>query len=296
MRFHFQKNPWDLHICIGSALSLSALMLLLDRGSLLSIVLVSFVPGYLFVAVLFPGIGEIEWVERLALSFGLSVAVDFFVGLLLNLLPSGIHRTTLLAAILTYTVGVGSLAYWRRFQLPVSSRLAAHVNLELISWRKASQLDKVLNATVAGSIVVALAAMTYVALAPRPSVQSTEFAIFGPTGGTSGYPIQLNVSQDGTVILYVVNHENADVNYTVRVDLVGEVLVYNATAGYNETVEANRTAWSWFNFSLQNEANWTRPYDFRIGAVGLWKVQFLLFQDGNLFSFRDELHFYVRVT
>src|SRR2546428_8627120 len=112
VRFHFQKNPWDLHICIGSALSLSALMLLLDRGSLLSIVLVSFVPGYLFVAVLFPGIGEIEWVERLALRFGLSVAGDFFLGLPLDLLPSGIHRTNLLAAILTHNVRGRFLTYF----------------------------------------------------------------------------------------------------------------------------------------------------------------------------------------
>src|SRR2546427_9768913 len=91
VRFHFQKNPWDLHICIGSALSLSALMLLLDRGSLLSIVLVSFVPGYLFLAVPFPGIGRLEWAARLAVSFGFSVAVDFFLGRLLNLLPSRIR-------------------------------------------------------------------------------------------------------------------------------------------------------------------------------------------------------------
>src|SRR2546428_10870483 len=101
VRFHFQKNPWDLHICIGSALSLSALMLLLDRGSLLSIVLVSFVPGYLFVAVVFPGIGGNEWGEKVAPRFGLNVAVDFFVGLLLNLLPSRIPPTTPLAAIPT---------------------------------------------------------------------------------------------------------------------------------------------------------------------------------------------------
>src|SRR2546422_1146762 len=131
VKFHFQKNPWDLHICIGSAVSLSALMLLLNRGSLLSIVLVSFVPGYLFMAVLFPRLGEVDWVERLALSLRLSVAVDFFVGLLLKLIPSGINRTTLLVAILIYTIGLGSLAYWRRVQLPGSSRLSGQVNLQL---------------------------------------------------------------------------------------------------------------------------------------------------------------------
>src|SRR2546426_10623530 len=91
VRFHFQKNPWDLHICIGSALSLSALMLLLDRGSLLSIVLVSFVPGYLFVAELVSGSRGIQGGQKLALRFWLNVGVHFFLCLPGEPFASRIH-------------------------------------------------------------------------------------------------------------------------------------------------------------------------------------------------------------
>ena len=85
-------------------------------------------------------------------------------------------------------------------------------------------------------------------------------------------------------------------NYTVRVDLVGVLVVYNATSGFNETVEANRTTWSAFSVALADGQNWTGTYAFRINFTGLWKVQFLLFKDTDFLSAYMELHLYVRVT
>ena len=53
---------------------------------------------------------------------------------------------------------------------------------------------------------------------------------------------------------------------------------------------------STFNLSLADGRNWTQPDTFQINDTGLWKVQFLLFKDGDFsFAYR-ELHLYVRVT
>ena len=73
-------------------------------------------------------------------------------------------------------------------------------------------------------------------------------------------------------------------------------IVYNATSGFNETLELNRTTWSTFNVTLADGRNWTQPYTFQINDTGLWKVQFLLFKDGDFSSAYRELHLYVRVT
>jgi uncharacterized membrane protein len=86
------------------------------------------------------------------------------------------------------------------------------------------------------------------------------------------------------------------VNYTTRIDLVGVRIVYNTTAKANETVELNRSTWSWFNVTLAAGANWTQPYTFSIRFLGLWKVQFLLFKDGAFSSAYRKLHLYVRVS
>ena len=73
-------------------------------------------------------------------------------------------------------------------------------------------------------------------------------------------------------------------------------LVCGATPRSDETVEVNRTTWSTFNVTLADRGNWTRPYTFQINSTGLWKVQFLLFKDGDFSSAYRELHLYVRVT
>jgi predicted CopG family antitoxin len=84
------------------------------------------------------------------------------------------------------------------------------------------------------------------------------------------------------------------VNETVRIDLVGVQIVYNATSGFNETVEVNRTTWSTFPVTLADGRNGTRPYTFRVKHVGLWKVPFLRFKDGDVSSAYRELHLRIR--
>src|SRR5207249_11152276 len=133
----------------------------------------------------------------------------------------------------------------------------------------------------------------YVVFTPRPEEPFTEFYILGPSGSASGYPTNLNVSQTGSITLAIANHEHSGVSYSVRIDLVGVQLFRNATSGYNETVEVNRTTWFTFTVTLANGQNWTEPYSFSIDYPGLWKVQFLLFRDGDFASSYRELHLYV---
>ncbi len=296
MRLHFQEKPWDLYAAVGYTVVMAAVLLALNVGNVLAILVVLFVPGYVLVAALFPRNTEIDWIERIALSFGLSIAVVPLLGLLLNFTPWGIRFAPIVATILVFTVGVGYAAYWRRMREPPDRRLAASITLGLPEWKEYSTLDKGLTFALAASIVVAAGTLTYVVLTPRPGETFTEFYLLGPGGNASGYPTNLTVNGTGRVIIGVVNHEAATVNYTVRVDLVGVRIVYNATAGFNETVEVNRTTWSSFPLTLADGQNWTRPYTFSIATVGPWKVQFLLYKDGDFSSAYRELHLYVRVS
>ena len=165
----------------------------------------------------------------------------------------------------------------------------------LPEWDAYSTVDKGLTVALAGSIVVAGSTFAYIVLTPRPGETFTEFYILGPGGNASGYPTNLTVNETGGVIIGVVNHEAAAAIYTVRVDLVGVRIVYNATAGFNETVEVNRSTWTWLNLTVADGANWTHPYSFSIAYVSLWKVQFLLFKDGDFSNAYRELHLFVRV-
>jgi uncharacterized membrane protein len=272
------------------------LLLIIRTDNPLAAFLVLFVPGYVLVAALFPANLDIDWVERLALSLGLSIAVVPLLGGLLVFTPWGISFTPVMVSIAVFTLGLGLTAYWRRMRLPAEQRLAVTLSIRLPAWREYSVLDKVLTIALGASLATAVITLTYIGFTPRPPEAFSEFYILGPGGNASGYPTALNVTQTGTVIMGIANHESANVNYAIRVDLVGVRIVYNTTSKSNETFEVNRTAWSRFNITLANGNDWTQPYAFRINYVGLWKVQFLLFKDGNSSKAYREFHLFVRVT
>lgn len=295
MRLNFQETPWDLYASAVYTSVMAAVLLALGVGDLVAILLILFVPGYVLVAAFFPRSTEIDWIERIALSFGLSVAVVPLLGLILNFTPWGIRFAPIVSTITVFTLGVGCAAYWRRLHTPTNQRLSLTVELSLPDWRGYRALDKGLTVALAASIVVAGGTLAYVALTPRPGETFTEFYILGPGGNASDFPTKLNVYQNGSVILGVVNYEGTTLNYTIRIDLVGVRIIYNATSGINETVEVNRTTRSTFNVTLANGQNWTQPYTFQINSTGLRKVQFLLFKDGDFsFPYR-ELHLFVRI-
>ncbi len=301
MRLRFQVKPWDLYAAVGYAAIMAAVLLVLNVGNLAAVLLVVFVPGYLLVALVFPGMTEggkpeISWVDRIALSLGLSIAVVPLLGLLLNFTPWGIRFSSIVLTTTLFAIGVGYAAYWRRMRLPAERRLSLTVEVGVPNWNEYAGVDKVLTFALAASIVVAGGTLAFVVLAPRPGETFTEFYILGRGGNASAYPTNLTVNETGHVIVGVNNHEGASVNYTLRIDLVGVRIVYNATAGFNETVEVNRTTWTWQNLTVADGANWTEPYAFSIPKAGLWKVEFDLYKDPDLVNVYRVLHLYVTVT
>ena len=84
--------------------------------------LVLFIPGYLLVSTLFPRNDEIDAVERIALSIGLSICIVVFVGLCLNYTPWGIRLGTILLALSAFILVFTALSAYRRIHVPESER------------------------------------------------------------------------------------------------------------------------------------------------------------------------------
>jgi len=80
--------------------------------------LVLFFPGYSLTAALFPRKDDLDVIERIALSFGLSIAIVPLLGLALNYTPFGIRLLPVLITLSGFIIGVSILAYIRRFALP----------------------------------------------------------------------------------------------------------------------------------------------------------------------------------
>jgi uncharacterized membrane protein len=80
---------------------------------------VLFIPGYVAVEALFPKGRELDGIERLALSVGLSLALVPLVGLLLNYTPWGIRLDPIMVSLTILTIGLALVAFVRRFRLSV---------------------------------------------------------------------------------------------------------------------------------------------------------------------------------
>ena len=240
----------------------------------------------------------LDWTERSALSIGLSIAVVSLVGLLLNLTPSGIRLEPLVLVLLLVTVLAGLVALGRRIKLPIEDWPSPALKRNG-TWGGLPRVDKGLTLVLAASIVFAGAVVVDIAITPRPLERFTQFFILDGEGGINQYPRNLAVSENGTVILVLVNNESVEAHYTIRIDLVGVEVVRNITGGFNETVERNRTGLASFEVTLPDRGTWQRPFTFNISASGLWRTEFLLFGDGD-FSHWDHyplvVELYVRVS
>lgn len=78
--------------------------------------LVLFAPGYVLVSALFPKEDELDGIERLALSIGLSICVVVFIGLGLNYTPWGIRLKPILLSITAFTLIFTAITAFRRMK------------------------------------------------------------------------------------------------------------------------------------------------------------------------------------
>jgi len=296
MRIRFQSVPWDLYGLVIYAVVVSAVLLAAGSGNLLGALLTVFVPGYLAAAALLPRRGQADVLLRIALSVGLSLALVAFLGVVLNFTPWGITLASVTTGILLVSVLLAAVAYYRRMAVPADARLGLSLDMQLARWSEYSLIEKLLAVILVAVLIVAVPLLGYAFTKPRPSAPFTELYLLSPTGNFTGYPSQLNVSQPGTLEVVVANHEAQAVNYTLRVDLVGVRIVYNATSRTNDTVELNRTTWTWDNRSLGDGDAWTQTYTFTISAAGTWQIQFVLNRDGDLTTAYREAAFLVTVS
>ncbi len=88
---------------------------------ILGLPLVLFLPGYALIAALFIRKDDLDGIERIALSFGLSIAISPLLGLGLNYTPFGIRLTPILIVLSVFTIALAIGARVRRSGIPDSN-------------------------------------------------------------------------------------------------------------------------------------------------------------------------------
>lgn len=80
-------------------------------------IFVLYLPGSSLIELLYPKPGELNQLERLALSIGLSLALVPLVGLILNYTPWGIRLDPIFIFLSLLTIGLASGAVYRKFTI-----------------------------------------------------------------------------------------------------------------------------------------------------------------------------------
>jgi uncharacterized membrane protein len=283
------KQNWDLIAIVALSALLVVIIYLVPVDALriaLGLPFILFFPGYALLAFLFPERKSLDLIERVALSFGLSIAITPLIGFGLNFTPFGIRLEPILASLGAFDAAFCALAWWRRGTvaepyLPFS--LDQVRALARSSLSGGTKLDRALTVILVIAIAASLITLVYVVAVPRQGESFTEFYILGPGGMAADYPHNLTVGQNASIIVGVANHEHREVSYTAQLWLI------NSTFINNQTVVHKMYYFDSITVTLPHvepvlEGSWTpqwqQHYNFSVAVPGDYKMWFFLFMDG----------------
>jgi uncharacterized membrane protein len=250
----------------------------------------------------------LEGIERTALSFGLSIAVVPLIGLGLNYTPWGIRLTPVVISLAIFTILMAAAAYWRRMSLPVEERFSIQFRDTISNWKgeiladDKGRLDKALTIILIITILLSIVALVYVIVTPKQGEKFTEFYILGPGGKAYDYQTIVQAGNSSTVIVGVVNHEYALVNYTMSIS-INNTPVNNTLMNTTAFNDNSRRDFPFIypimsmNLTLQHNETWEKPVSYVLNHTGdRQKLEFLLYREGNFTSSYRDLHLWVNVS
>ncbi len=250
--------------------------------------MVLFVPGYALIAALFPGKGDIDAIERTALSFGSSLAVSPLIGLALNFTPWGIRLEPIVVCLTVFTLACALAATYRRRELKPEERFTAEFGKTWINARTKlfpqgeGRLDRTLTVILLLSIIASVAVLAFVIAVPRQGEKFTEFYILGPDGKAESSPDSFLPGESKPVIVGIVNHEYRNVTYD---------LVIALNDSNNITQLDSR------QLELADNQTWRETVPLSPDHQGTdMEIQFLLYADGHMTAPYRDLHLWVSVT
>jgi len=303
-KIEIRETPYDLLLCVGLALLLVALIAFFPDSlarQILGLVFVLFLPGYAATAALFPENDQIDGIERTALSFGLSIAIVPLIGLALNFTPWGIRLDPIMASVSGFILLASAVGWYRRIRLPTDERFAIVVDFKM-DFRGMPMVDKLLTIGIVIMLVASVVVLAWAITTPRTGERFTQLAILGPGGMATDYPRDLTVGQQGTVLLSVKSFEHQPINYSMVIGLT-------TAADANFEIVENSIDWDQShaltphvaiaqNFSLVHLDYYNQTFNFTVTAPGTWKLQFLLFTEGQPISQDSyrEVHLWLNVT
>lgn len=224
----------------------------------------------------------IDGIERVALSFGLSIAIVPLIGLVLNFTPWGIRLVPIVVTVAGFTLGSVAVAAHRRHALPPTDQFSvpyrtwiSTVRAEL--FEPESRTDFALNVLLIASLLLAIGSVGYAVAVPPQGEQFSEFYLLteNPDGElvADGYPEQLDRDEQADLVVGISNNEYERTEYTVVVQL------QEVTQEGNETQVIDRQELDRFTTTLDHNTTHHEQHQLVPTRTGEdLRVQYLLYE------------------
>ncbi len=280
MRVRFQN---ELVLIVILTVLLIVIISFSTSGALriiLGLPFILFFPGYTLMAALFPRGTTIDGFERVALSFGFSVAIAGLVGLALNYTPWGVRLYPVVISLTAFIIVMSVIAWFRRRRLSQEERYAITFSLDLRSWQQQNLTGRVLTVTLIVAILGAFGTLGYAMAMPKIGERYTEFYVLGLDGKAADYTRELMAGEEGMVKVGIINREHELARYRIEIRIDG------AKGNISGPV------------ILEHDEEWEETMGFVPERPGnSQKVEFLLYNlnisDSEAYR---QLHFWIDVT
>jgi uncharacterized membrane protein len=277
-----RKSGRQLRIRTNDGLWLLILAIVAFPGSPIRVVLgipfVLFFPGYALITALVPRKTGMSGIERVALSFGLSIALVILICLALNYTPFGIRLMPIVISLAAALLVLSAISWARERKIPEAERYSISFRPSLGSVWSGRPLDKALSVVLAVAILASLGAVAYTIAKPKPGEEFTEFYILGPGGKAEGYPSEVRIGEEASVTGGITNHFRTRVSYRIAVTVAGTPVT------------------EFGPIELEPKGKWEGQVSFVPTTAGAaQKVEFLLYQTPAADNTTRSLHVWVDV-
>lgn len=241
-----RRPPADGYVVAGLVL-LAQIVPLLSPGGVLRVAvalpLVLFLPGYTLTWIVFPRASDarvdarterqrsedghlrVGFVERIALSFGLSVGISSLVAFGLTQLVRGFTLGPALGAVSAVVLVFAVVGIARRLNLPPNERYTVPFRRWMVDARRTvrhlPRPAAVVAVALAVAVVATLGGVGYAVTQPLDRSTYTSFQLVQPNGSggyvAADYPSELEDDEAASVVVAVRNEEDRTVAYTVVV-------------------------------------------------------------------------------
>jgi uncharacterized membrane protein len=248
---------------------------------ILALPLVLFIPGYSVVAALYPKDHDIELIERIALSFGLSIVVVPLIGYGLHFTPLGIRLDSLVTILCFFIVVMISIAHYRRTRVPLPERFSVPFSDIAAAGKKelypstTSSFDRLLGIILCLGILAAAGTTIVVFSFPKGGENYTEFYLLDENRTTAHYPNLTFIGMEYPMYVGVGNHESRAITYTIETWMM-RTEFNNVT---NTTSIITMDPKDRLTITLAEDEKKIIPYNLSVNKNDYTRVDFLLFNE-----------------